>query len=741
MPDLKTKQSPTPTTSTNDVDVASGGTMAGVGAQGHAHAMQGGMGNSAAQSMVSGQTQTWRGIGNLQGNPPVRSEKPPNIGIEEYESVYRSRRAATSAQFGRQKATADRFLGEATSPLDARYWFAKVYSYVTEGELEDSAAGAFYYPSYVMQCVRYFDQIYQDNVKAADTGGNVEEHWKRAFEVCADEDGYVGPDILDFLTGDLYKAVRSLVISMQAHIRYDLPRAEAWVFQSYYGHMAGASMGDFEPDFMSMMDVFERAAAKMNTEIADLHHLPADMMPRSMQDLAMSSWFDADMATERAVTWERAQELGPQGLVGTDPYTEGPGGALRGDVTSSDNLSNIKSIGGNAEAPYLERGFIQAAAETVGLDGSLSWNPMNWTADTAVRSDVSGSTPQQLQAMGPSQRAQMMRRCASGWTFNGDEDTILTLIQASIDAGEVGSTIDAAVAYDLLAATHGAQYVKMRQMFIDHYYPFMALPVAMAYLKHCMVGSTGEWHEEMIVDILVAKKFVNSQGEVDPNLPLVQSEAHALIGMIGLEFEGGGYDGGLIELEEQLDFGDEDRMHQHFGRPTQNTAGDTRIRQQTNAGNVAQMPLSRRISMVKRLIQGATTNADEDAIIKILQGSKRSGDLVPLIDAVGAHVIAADIHGSQWGTVKSLFRQSYYTRTSQAKAFYLLNTCIVGSTDEWEQEMIADLVCLRSDGQKLIERLGGGAGLSEGLNVLEWNLDGYDETRVTNQYGSSGKWW
>ena len=284
------------------------GSAAGVGAQGKAQRMQNGMGNAAAQQVAGTSTgtgtgtgaTTWRGSRNLRGSPPVRSESPPNIGIQEYEGVYNQRRKAAEQQLVRQHANADRFLGSATTPFDNRYWFTKVYAHVTENELKSTDGRTFYYPSYVMQCVRYFDQIYQDNLEAADAGLDVEDHWARAFEVCADEDGYVGPDILDFLTGDLYRSITSLVISMQAHIRYDLPRAEAWVFDSYYKGMPGATIKDFEPDFMSMMDVFDRSAATMNTVIADLHHLPADIMPRSLQDLAMARWFDADMATERA---------------------------------------------------------------------------------------------------------------------------------------------------------------------------------------------------------------------------------------------------------------------------------------------------------------------------------------------------------------------------------------------------------------------------------------------------------
>ena len=223
---------------------ANGG-VSGVGEQGRAHRGQGTMGNAAAQDVLAGET--WRSSGNLLDSPPVRSESPPNIGIEEHEATYKQRRAAAEQQLTRQRANADRFMGSAENPFDNRYWFTRVYSHVTENELQSADNRTFYYPSYVMQCVRYFDQIYEDNIKAADAGQNVEDHWARAFEVCADEDGYFGPDILDVLSGDLYRSVTSLVISMQAHIRYDLPRAEAWVFNSYYKGMDDADIRTSSP--------------------------------------------------------------------------------------------------------------------------------------------------------------------------------------------------------------------------------------------------------------------------------------------------------------------------------------------------------------------------------------------------------------------------------------------------------------------------------------------------------------
>lgn len=108
----------------------------------------------------------------------------------------------------------------------------------------------FFYPSHVLRSVIYFERVYRDNISAAGTA-EVEKHWKKEFEKTDEKgsDWYV--DYLD--------AIQCLVKSMLAHIRFDLPRCEAWVFNSYYSKMPGVNIGDFKQDFMSMGGIFDKA--------------------------------------------------------------------------------------------------------------------------------------------------------------------------------------------------------------------------------------------------------------------------------------------------------------------------------------------------------------------------------------------------------------------------------------------------------------------------------------------------
>jgi hypothetical protein len=138
-------------------------------------------------------------------------------------------------------------------------------------------------------------------------------------------------------------AVESLVASMKAHIRFDLPRAEAWVFNSYYSQFPNAKLSDFRPDFMSMSGVFDNAAREMNDDMAKRLGVPVNLVPHLMQDTSMRQLFDADMATERADTWRRAEELVGNNLAGNDPY-QLQNGQLTGNVTSSDNQSGLNNL-------------------------------------------------------------------------------------------------------------------------------------------------------------------------------------------------------------------------------------------------------------------------------------------------------------------------------------------------------------------------------------------------------------
>ena len=92
---------------------------------------------------------TWRSIGNLRGHPPVRTEHPHNINVVEDESHYTMLLGLAESALDSITGEADKMNPTGTSVVDNRFWFAKVYQFVTEGEIDFVTSNTFYYPSYV----------------------------------------------------------------------------------------------------------------------------------------------------------------------------------------------------------------------------------------------------------------------------------------------------------------------------------------------------------------------------------------------------------------------------------------------------------------------------------------------------------------------------------------------------------------------------------------------------------------
>ena len=506
---------------------------------------------------------TWREMGNLLGKPPVRSEtNPPNKNIVEDEAVYNQRRQGAEASLGTQKARAEslvtkNFLGQ-ECVRDYRYWFAKVYSYVTENELKFAASNTFYYPSYVMASVLYFDKIYEDNFKAFDDGKKVEEHWLSAFkEARSRQDstwqqavmtvggalaagaatsgaGMIPGGILGWAGGRVNDVVVSLTAAMKAHIRYDLPRAEAWVFNNYYSHFPEAKLDNFRTDFMSMSGVFDNAAQEMNGDMVKKLGIPdsvmTQLMPQLVQDASMRLWFNADMATERADTWQRAEELVSSGKPANDPYRL-ENGKLEGDVTQSDNLSGLNNLPTKSLRPETDK-------------------PAEMYHDDEVRS----MTRAQITAAPTTQKIRMIRGLFSGYTGGDDERTILTILDVSRGTGDLVTVIDGADAWDLTYATDGKEYGQLRNIFFNEYYDKTAQNTALRLIRKCMDGETANWEEQMVVDIL----------EKHP-------DRRSIVNQIGKHYEGpasgsdADFKNGLYKLEWQLDGARQDKLHELFG--------------------------------------------------------------------------------------------------------------------------------------------------------------------------------
>jgi hypothetical protein len=418
--------------------------------------------------------ETWRSSGNLRGHPPVRSEHPHNINVVEDEANYKMLLEIAEGSLKSITAEADKMNPTGTNVLDNRFWFAKVYQFVTEGELEFVKAKAFYYPSYVLLSVIYFEKIYRDNLSAAIT--DAEDHWAEAFSRAENGDN-------DDWTIFFYEAVWNLVDSMLAHIRFDLPRAEAWIFNSYYKPMKGVKFDDFKPDFMSMGPIFDNAGKRMNSVIEDNNRIfkytLAKLTPAMAQDFYMTYFEEADMAAERADTWKRAEMLVEQGLNTDDPYVIKDGQVI-GNVTAGDHRKGVDSLGGGMSPQMSEEAEEMSDSEVIDKIARL---------DDAALAQEKTST-----------RMRMLFALMRYWTDHSDENAMLRILRA--DKADLVVLVDAVGAWRLLFVTDMGNHQTMRSLLKTDYYfqtsPFTAGNI----IARCVDGETANWEETVVLDIL-----------------------------------------------------------------------------------------------------------------------------------------------------------------------------------------------------------------------------------------------
>jgi hypothetical protein len=212
-------------------------------------------------------------------------------------ATYNSLRAQCVAVRDEQLATANSLRG------DMKYWFAKVYHFVTRNILDAAAAGTFAYPMAVFQEVLAFHATYARNLDEWRAGhiANVEHNWRVAFREAEDvNDG-------SWYRTRAQEILSALLPSMQAHIRFDLPRAIASVYERNYDGLPGVSMPLFHADYERMGPVFDRANANLQPEIdAECYGIDPGSWQWT-QDLGFPFIFH--IALEREHAWEKATTI------------------------------------------------------------------------------------------------------------------------------------------------------------------------------------------------------------------------------------------------------------------------------------------------------------------------------------------------------------------------------------------------------------------------------------------------
>lgn len=114
-----------------------------------------------------------------------------------------------------------------------------------------------------------------------------------------------------------------------------------------------------------------------------------------------------------------------------------------------------------------------------------------------------------------------------------------------------------------------------------------------------------------------------------------------------------------------------------------------------------------RIRALQGLCHGRTSSLDERTIIELLAASARIGDLVAVVNGVGAWELAVNLHGREKRALRALLRTYYYPDVQASIAAALVRRAIRFAQLPWEEAMVADLLCDRSDTAALLTAIGG----------------------------------
>jgi hypothetical protein len=186
---------------------------------------------------------------------------------------------------------------------DMKYWFAKVYYFVTTHELAAIDAGKYLYPHMKMEEVAQFHAAYKTNLDAWQAGNKdkVEAHWKKAFASAEKENGgtWYKPRSMELMA--------ALLPSMEAHIHFDLPRALAACYVLHYAGIPGTSVNDFKSDFDAMSPVFDKAQASLLGDVKESTWTIDPGHYGGVQDLGFPFIFSVPQ--EREHTFEKASKL------------------------------------------------------------------------------------------------------------------------------------------------------------------------------------------------------------------------------------------------------------------------------------------------------------------------------------------------------------------------------------------------------------------------------------------------
>ncbi len=242
--------------------------------------------------------QSLASLSNLIKHAPVASFNP-STEIDDSEELPHLWQEAEQILI-EQRAMADRLEKEG----DPKYWFTRVYEYVTENQIQACREGRITHQAWVLRLISRFHDYYFDNLHCwmGEAPGCIEAHWRSAFQ--AMECGkYQGGDPITFAHG--------LIKGIEAHIEEDLPRALAEIYLKHYA--SRCCYVRLRADYILMANIFHRVCNRLKNELPS-NYVPIylrilnPILPLEIQDAIIAKRF-YNIPRQRLLAFERGQRL------------------------------------------------------------------------------------------------------------------------------------------------------------------------------------------------------------------------------------------------------------------------------------------------------------------------------------------------------------------------------------------------------------------------------------------------
>jgi hypothetical protein len=455
-------------------------------------------------------SKSWRETGNLKGNPPVRDEKnPPNKNIVEDEKTYSGLLSSVRAVHKKQIARAASMTSKNGFIKDYRYWFTKVYGFVTQNEMTFAKEKSFYYPSAVLLEVLYFDKLYEDNLNAG--VAKQEVHWRESFKTI--EKLAAEGDDLPTNAGEI---IFSLISSMLAHIRFDLPRALSWVIQDYQRKF-GAKPTDLQSDFFSMSGVFDLATQQMiPIMISQLLKQKESLgtaaiivaNEKNLMDFGMRYALGADMSLERLEAWQRTQALLASGQ-SVNPYILTADNQLQGNVTSTNNQKLIQQT-----KPSMS-GITSTTTSRVatGIAGVAAGTILVRSEEQIIVWLFAMRNPKEAKKYDTLSRAKIILELLKvPGVSNRTPELILEILKVAKIAGDLAIMVDAVGVAELLGLLQGEYRAKGTTFLLKNYFAITALnTIVFQILKWVKIHGIGDLDIRFIRNILKTRSTEDNE--------------------------------------------------------------------------------------------------------------------------------------------------------------------------------------------------------------------------------------